>query len=182
MKKLVLTTMMCLATLATQAQVLTSQIISDIYEQLITGDDEGFVYNADRDSTDGRIATLYVYRRTGDALTPLYQYRYDYDACGCLLARTTFTWRRGDWRPAGRLGYSLLADSYSVEYSRWNRRLADFDQPVDKMTYMLHAGGQPGYVYGYHRRHAGEPYELKMQVVLVDEVPFGHDHLLTQHP
>ena len=180
MKKLVLATMMCLASLATEAQVLTSQTINDIYEQLTTDGEKGFVYNADRNATDGRIAALYVYRRTDDTLTPLYQYRYDYDACGCLLTRTTLSWRRGDWRPEGRLSYQLLADSYSVEYSRWNRRHADFDQPVDKMTYMLHAGGQAGFVYSYHRRHAEAPYKLTMQV-RVDDVPFGHDHLLTQH-
>ena len=37
----------------------------------------------------------------------------------------------------GRHEYTLFADTYFAEYSRYNHTTNSFDEPVDKMVYIL---------------------------------------------
>ena len=183
MKKLFFATVMCLATLATKAQVLTAETISDVYEQAMNGTEGDFAYNVERNA-DGRIATAFVYerrwgRRGAVSLKPRYQYDYAYDADGLLLSRTTRRWHQGQWVCTGRLDYTTTTGAYSVEYSRWNPRKGSFDEPLDKTTYTLLPDTSVNHVYTYHRAAGSQPYQLAW-LVAVNNLPLLRDELLTQ--
>ena len=159
MKKLAVLSLMCLLTMVTSAQVLTSKTVNDVYEQMTLNDEKGFAYNAEHNEA-GVITTMYVYRRKGDQLKPHCQYQYDYDDKGLLQRRTILRWKQGAWRSTARLDYQLQAGSYTVELSRWNKRTRQFDAPMERMTYALTEDRQVDYISSYHRDHAHDAFRL----------------------
>ncbi len=183
MKKLVICSMMCLATMATKAQVMTSATINKVYEQSIVESGKKFAYNADRDEA-GNITTMYVYKkknmRRGDvSLEPVCRYEYDYAVDGMLNSRITSVWNDGEWHLLGRYDFNLMADMYSVEYSRWNATSGDFDKAVEKMTYTLLPDDSVNHISCYQRDDEGKPYQLAWEVE-VTELPFYMNGFLTQ--
>lgn len=181
MKKFVFATILCLTAMAAQAQIITKDIVAKQYEDAVTSQQSEFAYNAEYE--DGAITTLYVYnkveRKKNLELRPVFMYQYNYDAAGLLLCRTKYGWnhRMGDWQCLGRLDFSYAADSYNVEYSRWNAKNAQFDNPVDKMTYTLLPDASVNHVYCYHRDHASDDLRLCSQMT-VDVLPFFPDDYL----
>ena len=141
MKKFMICSMMCLMALTSNAQVMTSATVDKIFDTVSQASDAEFVYNADRDA-DGKIATMVVYqeqpqRKGNFTLKPIYRYQYNYAADGMLTSRTKYVWRKNQWQCAGRHSYSLDAGFYTATYSRWNKKKADFDEPVGKITHTL---------------------------------------------
>ena len=182
MKKLVFATILCLTAMAAQAQIITKDIVAKLYEDAVTNEQSEFAYNAEYEGD--AISTLYVYNKVGRKknleLRPVFMYQYNYDADGLLLCRTKYGWNRrtGDWQCLGRLDFSYVADSYNVEYSRWNVKLAQFDDPVDKMTYTMLPNASVNHVYCYHRDRAADDFRLCSQIA-VDVLPFFPDNYLT---
>ena len=68
---------------------------------------------------------------------PICGYQYAYTADGLLSSRTKSVWRKGGWQQFGRHDYTLAENTYTVEFSRWNRKKSDYDLPVGRMTYTL---------------------------------------------
>jgi len=127
---------------------------------------------------------MYVYTRSGrrgDTLKPHRMYRYTYDALGHLTTRTTYVWHRHrGWQPAGRLDYTFSTTDYCVSYSRWNRGAAQFDAPIDKMTYTLLPNAAVNSISCYHRDRPADAFALAFAVNVTD-LPFYPDSLLSQH-
>lgn len=143
MKKLFIAAMMCLMGVIAQAQVITSETINNLYLSSIVESGNKFAYNAESDD-DNNITTMYVYRKIAQpkgevSLEPVCRYQYEYAADGLLKSRTKCEWKNGEWQCTGRLDYTLMADLYTVEYSRWNAKTGTFDEAVDKMSYTLYA-------------------------------------------
>ncbi len=141
-----------------------------------------FAYNAEYDGD--ALTTLYVYqkktsRRGIVTLTPTRQYQYAYDADGRLLSRTSLCWHRGEWLTMGRLDYTTGLTTYSVEYSRWNPRSQQFDQPAEKMTYTLIGDSLVDHVCCYQRPKGKGDYQLLWQTYVIG-LPEADDNYLTQ--
>jgi len=172
MKKYLFLCMMCLATMSSQSQVLTSETIVKLYEKVTTGSDNGLVYNADWHN--GAIDTLWVYETSScgkdfDVLKPYYKYSYSYDDNGLLTSRTTYRWHEGEWHTTCRYNYNHAPHCYTVEYSRYNHRKNTFREPADKMLFWLLANDQVSSVDFYHRNHWSEPYELVSQTEMITD-------------
>ena len=167
MKKLVFATLMCAAAMSAKAQVITSETVNNVYEEVINQTDSRFVFNAERDG-NGSITALNVYSeeimsKGAVSLTPEYRYQYAYNADGMLSSRMKYVWRHGDWQSAERYDYTLTGDSYNVEYSRWNNEKTRFDQPLGKMTYWLLPNESVASVACYYRHRDHAPMELEWQ-------------------
>ena len=180
MKKLAILSLMCLTSILMQAQVLTSKTISSIYDKVTTDGDPAFAYNADF-AADGTIEAMYVYQRRKDILKPLYQYQYTYTDEGLLQSRTTLCWRNGQWRTVYKLDYSLLADSYTVDYSRYSRRAHSFEAPVDRMVFQLLPNEQTSCVSFLHREPGNADFHITAHVTVSPFATHG-DALLAVHP
>ena len=181
MKKLVLATLMCLASLSLQAQVITSATVARTYDQLTLLSESDFAYSADY--SGDTLTTMYVYTRHQDrrgvtTLKPYRMHRYVYDADGMLLSRTIHAWQHNAWQPVGQLSYSRHACSYQVAYSRWNARSARFDAPIDMMTYTLLSDAVVNDICCYHRNRPADAFTLAFRV-FVDQLPFYPDSLAT---
>ena len=181
MKKLVLATLMCLASLSLQAQVITSATVARTYDQLTLLNESEFAYSADY--SGDTLTTMYVYTRLQDrrgvtTLKPYRMHRYVYDADGMLLSRTIHAWHHNAWQPVGQLSYSRQACSYQVAYSRWNARSARFDAPIDMMTYTLLSDAVVNDICCYHRNRPADAFPLAFRV-FVDQLPFYPDSLAT---
>ena len=117
MKKLVFATLMCVAAMSANAQVLTSETVNSVYDQVSTQANSDFVYNAEWTGKD--ITTMYVYQKAqskkGDiTLKPHLKYEYSYGTEGLLTSRVTYRWnsRLHDWTITARRDYTLeLTDS-----------------------------------------------------------------------
>ena len=182
MKKLVFAMMMCLTATMAQAQVLNKQTVSKAYNDAVVENNCEFAYNAEYDGD--AITTLYVYQKNTSrhgavSLTPTHQYQYAYDACGRLLSRTTLRWHNGEWLTTGRLDYTTDLTTYSVEYSRWNPRRQQFDQPAEKMTYTLLRDSAVDHVCCYQRPKGKGDYQLLWQTFIIG-LPLADDNYLTQ--
>ena len=182
MKKFMIFSMMCLMALTSKAQVLTSATVNKVYEGVAMDSDSEFVYNAEYDG-NGNITTMYVYqkrtRHKGSVdLEPLCRYQYAYTKEGLLSSRIKSVWRRGDWRQFGRHTYTLTADTYTVEFSRWNKKKADYDLPLGKMTYSLLPDESIGSIACYYRHHKNTPLELEWEAVMECR-PISMDYDLT---
>ncbi len=181
MKKLFIAAMMCLMGVIAQAQVITSDVINALYGSATTNSESRFAYNADFDDQDN-IVRMYVYNRSeldnGDVvLKPACQYEYDYGGDGVLQSRTKYVWDEVEWQCAERLVFSLIADLYSVEYSRWNQEAGAFDEAVEKMSYTLHPDSSVHEVCRYLREQKGSPYQLSWHVSVTDHDSFFDDFL-----
>lgn len=143
MKQLVLAIMMCIAAaLGAKAQVLTSETVNHAYEAVINQTNSDYVFNAEWTGKD--ITTMYVYQETRNlkglvTLKPYLKYDYSYAADGILTSKITYRWAESqdNWVCASRYDYTLTNGTYSAEYSRYNHIAKRFDQPVEKMVYLL---------------------------------------------
>jgi hypothetical protein len=183
MKKFMISSMMCLMALTSNAQVMTSATVDKIFDTVSQASDAEFVYNADRDA-DGKIATMVVYqeqpqRKGNFTLKPIYRYQYNYAADGMLTSRTKYVWRKNQWQCAGRHSYSLDAGFYTATYSRWNKKKADFDEPVGKITYTLMPDESIASVACYTRQRSKTDLQLEWQAP-VENHTLNMDYYLTQ--
>lgn len=183
MKKFMISSMMCLMALTSNAQVMTSASVDKVFDTVSQANDAEFVYNADRDA-DGRIATMVVYqeqrlRKGNFTLKPIYRYQYTYATDGMLISRTKYVWHKQQWQCAGRHNYSLDAEFYTATYSRWNKKKADFDEPVGKITYTLQPDESVASVACYSRQHNKADMQLEWQAP-VESYTMNMDYYLTQ--
>ena len=182
MKKFMISSMMCLMALTSNAQVMTSATVDKVYNTVSQATDAEFVYNADRDA-DGNIAEMVVYqeqpqRKGNFTLKPVCRYQYTYAADGMLTSRTKYVWRKNQWQCAGRHSYSLDAGFYTATYSRWNKKKADFDEPVGKITYTLMPDESIASVACYSRERGHADLQLEWQAP-VEKRTLYTDHYLT---
>jgi hypothetical protein len=183
MKKFMISSMMCLMALTSNAQVMTSATVDNVYDKVSLAGETEFVYNADRDA-DGKIATMVVYqqqslRKGNFNLKPIYRYLYTYAADGVLTSRTKYVWRKQQWKCAGRHDYSLGAGLYTVSYSRWNKKKVCFDEPVGMITYTLLPDESIASVACYSRQRSNADLHLEWQAPVVGS-SLNMDHYLTQ--
>ena len=183
MKKFMISSMMCLMALTSNAQVMTSATVDKVYNTVSQATDAAFVYNADRDA-DGNIATMVVYQektlRKGDfTLKPIYRYQYTYAADGMLTSRTKYVWHKNQWQCAGRHNYSLDGGCYTATYSRWNKKKAQFDEPVGQITYTLLPDESIASVACYSRERGHADLQLEWQAP-VESHTLNMDYYLTQ--
>jgi hypothetical protein len=165
MKKLVFAIMMCVSAMSANAQVLTSETVNKVYEDVSNNSKGEYYYNAERKGNN--ISTMYVYMNTGSrkgdvVLKPHRKYEYDYAADGTLKSRVTYRWNASErnWECASRHDYTLASNSYFAEYSRYNHQKQCFDQPVDKMVYSLHDKDSVNHVICYHRDRPSDLYRM----------------------
>ena len=143
MKKIIFAIIIAIASaLSAHAQVLTSETINNVYEKMTHQSKSDFVFNAEW--TDKDITTMYIYKKSTDingvlTLKPHLKYEYSYAEDGTLISRVAYRWTDNQnlWVCTGRHEYTLFADTYYAEYSRYNHTTNSFDEPVDKMVYIL---------------------------------------------
>jgi hypothetical protein len=174
MKQFVFAAMMCVAAMSAKAQVLTSETVKKGYETVVNLPESDFVYNADY--TEDDITTMYVYQKSVDRkdilLTPHRKYEYTYAADGTLTSKVTSQWDDMNmrWAIASRHDYTLNPDTYSIEYSHYNKKADSFELPVDKMVYTLQPYSDVHNISHYRRHDASAPYQL-ISEIQVCEMP-----------
>ena len=171
MKKLVFATLMCVAAVSANAQVLTSETVNSVYDQVSTQANSDFVYNAEWTGKD--ITTMYVYQKAqgkkGDiTLKPHLKYEYSYGTEGLLTSRVTYRWnsRLHDWTITARRDYTLANGRYIADYSRYNHKTVSFEQPMDRMVYTLELTDSVNYISFYHRNHPTDSFLLVSETVV----------------
>lgn len=184
MKKLLISSMLCLMTIASEAQVMTASVVNKSYEKAVMDQDNELVYNSERDENN-QITAMYVFKNKGTgkqnaSLKPFYLYRYEYSADGLLTKRTTFVWHRNKWRCIGCHQYSLDNTTYQIAYSRWNKKKGDFNEPVGKMTYQLLPDETVNSIACYQRHRDKAPMKLEWKVS-VEGQPMDTGSYLTQN-
>jgi hypothetical protein len=175
MKQLVIAILMCIAAISAKAQVLTSETVKNGYEKVVNMPESDFVFNADYTGDD--ITTMYVYQKNVDTkdmvqLTPHRKYEYTYAADGTLTSKVTSQWddMNNRWTIASRHDYILNHDTYSIEYSHYNKNANSFEQPVDKMVYTLQPYSDVHNISHYQRQDSSTPYQL-ISEIQVTEMP-----------
>ena len=172
MKNLFFATLMCVAAMSAKAQVLTSETIKNVYEEVANQPKSDFVFNAD--FSGNYITAMYIYKKNGGGremltLTPSLKYEYTYDVDGKLAKKVTYRWDdcQNCWACASRYDYILDNDCYSVAYSRYNRTTNNFDAPVEKMVYSSKPYENVNYVSHYQREKVSSQFQLidEMQVI-----------------
>jgi len=170
MKQLVFATLMCLASMNANAQVLTSETVKNSYETVTNKPESDFLYNVDYTGDD--ITTMYVYQKSADGkdilLTPYRKHDYTYASDGTLTSKVTSQWddTHNRWTIASHYIYSLDNDTYSIEYSHYNTKTQRFEQPVEKMVYTVQPTSDVHNISHYRRQDSSTPYQLisEMQV------------------
>lgn len=177
MKKLVFSILMCVAAMSAKAQVLTFEIVNNIYEAVSNQSDGDFFFNADKNGRD--ITTMYVFKKVCNTkgivtLMPHRKYDYTYATDGTLTSRIVYHWSESmnNWTSAARYDFTLVNGKYNTEYSRYNPLAQAFDQPVEKMVYTLLSDDSTDYVCCYHRNCPSSPFQL------VSETYIGGEPLL----
>ena len=170
MKKLLISSMLCLMAMTVEAQVMTAATINKVYKKAIADSTNKLFYNTELDD-NYQITAMYVFKNKGKnkdnvSLKPFYLYRYEYAADGLLTKRTTFVWRRNNWRCIGCHQYSLDNTTYQIAYSRWNKKKGDFNDPVGKMTYQLLPDETVNSIACYQRHHDNSPMKLEWHVLV----------------
>lgn len=163
MKKLVFATLMCVATMSADAQVLTSETVNNVYEKVSNQSDGDYAYNIEKTGKD--ITAMYVYKKNCSrkgmmTLKPHLKYEYTYAADGTLTSRVAYNWVEGSWVCASRHDYTLTNGKYNAEFSRYNPTANSFDQPVDKMVYSLMPDDSVNNVSCYHRSCPTSEFQL----------------------
>ena len=163
MKKLVFATMMCVAAMSANAQVLTSETVNNSYENAVTQADGDYAFNAEMTGKD--ITTMYVYKKNNNRkdmtlLKPYMKYDYTYAADGTLASRVTYRWEDGSWKCAARYDYNLDGGKYTAEYSLFNPVANRFDEPQEKMVYTMMPDDSVNYVSSYQRNKFSSRYKL----------------------
>ena len=177
MKKIIIAIIIAIASaMSSNAQVLTSETIKNVYETVSHQQKSDFVFNAEWTAND--ITTVYIYKKVTDRngilmLKPHLKYEYAYAADGTLTSRVAYRQSDSqDWMCTGRHDYTLDNGLYFAEYSRYNRSTNSFDEPVEKMVYMLAPNDGVDYVGCYHRELPTAPYQI------VSETAIAHQSLL----
>lgn len=183
MKKVMISLVMCLMTLISNAQVMTSASVDHLIDSAIRDGEAGFVRKTYRDA-HGDITMMEVYREQvkhkGDSIRkPIFRYEYQYAADGMLTSRTKFVWRKSQWRCIGRFDYSLENGIYTVSYSRWNKSKASFGQPAGQISYTLLPDESIASVSYYSRYRHGDALKLEWQA-LVDSHSDHMNYYITQ--
>ena len=165
MKQLVFATMMCVAAMSAKAQVLTSETVNNVYEEVTNNSKSDYAFNAERQGDD--ITAMFVYKQVKGhkgnvTLKPHRKYEYTYDENGTLESKVTYVWNESEknWMTAGRHDYTLTYSSYRAEYSHYNNKKQQFDQPLDRMVYSLIPGDSVNYVSTYHRETPTAQFQL----------------------
>ena len=172
MKKVFISILMCVAAMSVKAQVLTSETVNNVYEDVTNKTDGDFAYNAEWAGKE--ITTMYIYKknnRKGNmTLTPHVKYEYSYTADGIMSSKVIYRWIEGQnkWICTARYDYLLDNGTYSTEYSRYNHANNCFDQPVDKMIYTLMSDDSVSYVSHYHRNQPMARFELVSETIVTD--------------
>ena len=133
---------------------------------------------------DGNITTMVVYqellqRKADFTLKPIYRYQYAYAADSMLTSRIKYEWRKQQWQCVGRYDYSLASGCYTVAYSRWNKKKAQFDEPVGQIIYTLLPNESIACVACYSRQRNKTDLQLEWQLP-VESYTMNMDHYLTQ--
>ena len=163
MKKLVFAIMMCVTAMGANAQVLTSETVNNVYENVTNQTDGDFAFNAEMTGKD--ITTMYVYKKNNNRkgmtlLKPYMKYDYTYAADGTLTSRVAYRWNEGNWAYAARYDYNLDGGKYTAEYSLFNSVANRFDEPLEKMVYTMMPDDSVNYVSCYHRNNYSSRYQL----------------------
>lgn len=163
MKKLVFAIMMCVTAMGANAQVLTSETVNNVYENVTNQTDGDFAFNAEMTGKD--ITTMYVYKKDNSRkgmtlLKPYMKYDYTYAADGTLTSRVAYRWNEGNWAYAARYDYNLDGGKYTAEYSLFNPVANRFDEPLEKMVYTMMPDDSVNYVSCYHRNNYSSRYQL----------------------
>ena len=174
MKQLVLAALMCLAAMSAKAQVLTSETVKNVHNELASKAKSDYVYNVDY--TDNDITTMYVYKKDyADKdillLKPYLKYDYTYASDGTLTNKVTYHWDsiKNCWTCATCHDYAVTTDGkYIVEYSRYNPDTDRFDQPSDRMVYSLIPYNGINSVSSYHREDPMSQFQLVGEMQVMD--------------
>ena len=163
MKKLVFAIMMCVTAMGANAQVLTSETVNNVYENVTNQTDGDFAFNAEMTGKD--ITTMYVYKKDNSRkgmtlLKPYMKYDYTYAADGTLTSRVAYRWNEGNWAYAARYDYNLDGGKYTAEYSLFNPVANRFDESLEKMVYTMMPDDSVNYVSCYHRNNYSSRYQL----------------------
>jgi len=182
MKQLVLFSVMCLSTLSTKAQVMTSETVNNVYASVSTEDKGKFAYNGEYDD-NGRLTTMTVYKKEVGrnglvTLKPAFYYEYAYTSDGLLESRVKYVWHKDEWQRMGRYDYTLTAADYTTTYSRWSNKQDDFTA-AEKMVYTLLPDSTTTYISYYQCKHMGDSLQLTWQLPVVYQAE-QHNHYLTQ--
>ena len=105
-------------------------------------------------------------------LTPYRKYEYTYAPDGTLASKVSSQWDDMNmrWAIASRHDYTLNNDTYSIEYSHYNKQSDSFEQPVDKMVYSLQPYSDVHNISHYRRQDTSTPYQL-ISEIQVNEMP-----------
>lgn len=171
MKKIVFATLMCVAAMSAKAQILTSETVKHVYEEVSNQSNSDFVYNVDRE--DNNINTMYVFKKINKGnevvgMKPHLKYEYSYAADGTLTSRIAYSWMdsQNKWACASRKSYTLDNNKYQVEYSRYNHKTNSFDEPVEKMIYSLLPNDDINLISCYQRTKPTALFELVSETVV----------------
>ncbi len=183
MKTMMISMMMFLTALASEAQVMTSATVTNLYEKVTTSGNNEFVYNAEYNDR-GDIIAMDVYLKRNlykdvVRLIPSRRYQYAYAEDGLLISRMLYGWHHGKWQLRGRHDYQLTDGLYTVEYSRWNRKKANYDQPLGMITYSLRPDESIYSVAYYYRHQKDTPMKLEWQTVVERQLADA-DYYLTK--
>jgi len=167
---MMISAVLCLVALASEAQVITSATVSNVYTMLTCDTGSEFAFNAESNDA-GDIVAMEVYRKRplrkgGVVLDPVCRYQYVYAATGLLSSRVKHVWHGGEWQLMGKHDYRLADGLYTVEYSRWSSKKDAYDQPLGMMTYSLLPDESVTTVACYRRHHKDQPMELEWQAVV----------------
>ncbi len=161
-----------------ELMTITAAAIMSMYMSAAHSSNNDFRYNAD--IQDGRVKTQYVYRETGNELTPRLRYDYAYDEHDRIASRTTYLWNGLDWQPAARWSYSYTPSGYAVELSRWNAVRRRFDGATAKTVYTFAPDATAAYVTSFARRDDRSDYKLTDSLLAAYPQAVGPD-LLAEH-
>lgn len=172
MKKIIIAIIIAIASaMSSNAQVLTSETIKNVYETVSHQQKSDFVFNAEWTAND--ITTMYIYKKVSDRngilmLKPHLKYEYTYAADGTLTSRVAYRWTDSQvlWICTGRHDYTLDNGLYFAEYSRYNHATNNFDKPMEKMVYMLAPNDDVDYVGCYLREMPDAPYQIVSETAI----------------
>ena len=182
MKELITGILMCIAALTAKAQVLTSETIKNVHNEMTSKANSEYVYNVDYTGND--ITTMYVYKKEyaeNDVLLLKSYLKYDYTYAedGILTNKVAYRWDDllNSWACTACYDYAVADGKYMIEYSRYNATANCFEQPVDRMVYSLIPFSGVNTVSSYHREDATSPFELIYEMEVMDEpVLYAEQH------
>ena len=169
MKQLVIAIIMFLAALSAKAQVITSETIKNVHNEMMLTVENDYVYNVEY--TGSNITTKYVYEKEfADKdiflLKPYLKYDYTYASDGILTNKVCSRWDniRNDWKRVACYDYAVAEGQYTIEYSRYNPKTNGFDEPIDRTVYSLIPFNGINNVSCYHRDSSSSQFQLVSEI------------------